>query len=467
MMTSDLIFAMKTFTTFVQSLALGATLTLVPASLAATQEAPAPTASPEDQPAADKPEGEAKEGEAKEGEATPDAPPVAEADTSSGPASTTLNLVYKMRQQVKLIDEKFAQITSPSPSLKSLIKSRKSRIEYSLERIEQKTADLAEVQEAYNQTNTGAYAFQHETSESRFKYTNEGQAAYKAMINDLKDRSIARKVMGLNKFETYAETFKGIEGYEEAYRIYTSSIVTLNKKWAKVLEAEKKKRERYNDVKIQSLEESEAREIERYEKKAEAAGYNLNKDWFNPSLKNIQMLEMLVTKSSRMVREFENKKKDKPQAGIGCTPDILETFWKKMDEAREMMVSGNLDGGKEFLEKDPAFNALMRLSRDIFPEEYCAPIREEYRDLQTEMRKRATEKRRLQYSLERETNLLEREVDAAQSQIDAVLEELEKELALQNEGDEDEGVKMTEEDRIKASEDADADAEEGEEDEKK
>lgn len=435
MMTNNLIFAMKTFTTFIHSLALVATLGFTSTSLA--------DASAETKPA-------------EEAASTAEAP--AADDSSSGPASTTNNLIYKMDQQMDLIDEKFALIKKPDSSLKRSIDSRKSRIESSITRIENYTADLAEIQEEFNETNTGAYAFEQETAEDRFKYTNEGQAAYAAMINDLKSNSIARKVMGLNKFEAYSLKFQGIEGYEEAYKIYTTSVTALYQRWTKVLAAEKKKRERYNDAKLEALEKSEALEYERMEKKAEAAGYDIDRNWFNPSLKNVEMLETLISKSSRLVRQFEYAKKDKPKAGVGCTPPLLEAFWQKMDEAREMMITGNLEGAQTFVENDESFNDLLRLSRDVFPEEYCSPLRDEFSKLKTEIRKRATSKRKIEYSLERQTNLLEREVENAQTQIDAIIEEIEKELDLQNESDAENAVQMTEEDRIKASQEADDEA---------
>lgn len=339
--------------------------------------------------------------------------------------------------------------------LSSMLESRKERIEQSLIRIDETALELAALQEEFNKTNTGAYSFTCESDEDRYKYTNDGEAAYKLMMNDLKDRSLVRKAMGLNKFEIFEENFMGIEGYEEAYRIYALTVEGLDKKWMKAKLTEEKKRDKLAEKKLEALEKADDRAMEILSKKAEAAGYDLSKDWYCPEAKNLAMLDDATSHSNRTVREIERRRKDKAIKGVGAVSPLIVAFWAAMDEVRNLMVSGDLDGAKKLLESDPCFNNVLRLDRRLFPEDYCGPLREEYRDLGNTIRERERDKRSLEHKLETQTNRLEREVDNTQSQISAILEEIEKELALQNETDAEEAVQMSEADRLKASQDAD------------
>lgn len=450
---------MKNFTTFAHTFALAIALSLPSSSLADNKSpdaapAPAPEQA-EAKPAADaaaKPD--AKDAEKKEGEkeAAPAAPVATE------PAEldfTAQNLTLKIRAQMEEIDKQFALIKEPTSMLSSMIESRKERIEQSIVRINETALELAALQEEFNQTNTGAYNFKCETDLDRYKYTQDGLAAYKSMMMDLKDRNFARKAMGINKFAAYQETFMGIEGYEDAFRFYALNVEGLHKKWMKAKESEEKKRERYADKKRELAEEADERDLDRLRKKAEAAGYNLDEDWYSPEPKNLAMLDEMTTRSTRAVREIEHQRKDKVQKGTGSVSPLIVTFWAKMDEVRNLMVSGDLEGAKDLLSSDPSFDNVLRLDRRLFPEEYCAPLREDYRDLEDAIRDRGRDKKRLEYKLESKTSQLEREVDNAQSQISAILEEIEKELALQNETDAEEAVQMSEADRIKASKEAD------------
>ncbi len=462
---------MKNFTTFAHTFALALALGLPSTSLAddaAPADKPAePAATTAEKPAdakTDAPADAKADGEKKDGD---------KADETAAPAepaaldSTAQNLTLKLRDKIDEIDKQFALIKEPTSMLTSMLESRKERIEQSLVRINEIALELSALQEEFNKTNTGAYSFECETDEARYKYTQDGQAALKLLVADLRDRNYTRKAMGLTKFEIFEENFKGIDGYEEAYKLYAITVEGLHKAWTKAKASEEKKRARYADKKREMAEEADERDFERLKKKAEAAGYDLDKDWYCPESKNLVMLEDATSHSNRAVRELEYRRKEKPQKGVGEVSPLLIEFWLKMDEARNLMVSGDLDGAKKLLESDPSFDNVLRLDRRLMPEEYCAPMRDDYRDLENAIRDRGREKSRLEYKLESQTNKLEREIDNAQSQINAILEEIEKELALQNETDAEEAVQMSEADRLKASKEADKENSDTEDDKKK
>lgn len=449
---------MKTFTTFARSFTLALALG-IPATAFAEAEADkkqqAQTRTTESGNAEDEKNAQTDS----KSEANPDGQ-----STQAVPAdepeleSTTQNLIHKLQQQIDEIDKQFTQINDPSSLLVGMLKSRKSRIEEYLVRINELAVDLAALQEEFNETNTGAYEFTAASDEERFKYTIEGTAAYNAMMNDLKEKNFARKALGLNKFEAFEETFKGIEGYTEAYKIYVYNVDGLQKKWAKALATEQKKRERYNEKKLELTENADDKELEVMSRKAEAAGYNMSDAWYNPSIKNVVMLEAMTQRATRTMREIEYRKKDKALKGIGKTSPLIVEFWAKMDEARDLMVTGNLAAAKKIIDEDPCFNNLLRLDHRLLPEEYCSPLRDESNQLKAEINKRSNSKRNLENQLENKIITLERNVGNAQSQIDAILEEIDKELALQNETDEEEATVMSEADRIKASNEADAES---------
>ncbi len=466
---------MKTFTTFIHTFTLTASLCLATASLAAEEtttdkvpaEPSAATQPPADsvQPAGeakqegDTKEGDIKEGEQKEGEAktATDAQP-ATTETPAVLASTTSNLTHKLRSQIEEIDKQFALIKDPSSLIISTIKSRKSYIERSLTRIDKLALELSELQEEFNQTSTGSYNFECETDEVRFKYTNDGSAALNSLLNDLKERNYNRKALGLNKFEAFRKNFMGIDGYLEAYKIYAYNIIGLQKKWEKMLSTEVKKRSRYNDKKLEAALVAEEEDTEKMEHALEAAGYDITKDWFNPDSKNTILLKRMIVRSTRAMRDIESSAKESDKEGTGAVSPLIVDFWAKMDETREMMITGNLSGAKETLSSDPCFDKVLKLNRDLLPEDYCAPMRNDYRDLRNEIDNRLRNQSKLEYRLESKNNYLEREVDSAQSQIQAVLEEIEKELALQNETETEQATHLSQADRLKASQEADEEA---------
>lgn len=359
-------------------------------------------------------------------DAVPPATPTPDAETEKAK-----DVSLKLRAKLASIETELASITSPSRSLVSACNNSKSSLEKRLADLDKQALEVAELQTRFNQISGGEYVFKHVSSDARDKYLRDGQAAYNAMLIDVKEYKNARKVGGLDKFEILRERYQGIPEYKEAYQWYSNTLKDLEKRWTNLLKAEEKKRDRYGSAKRADMQEKDQEAYEKLEAQFEKAGEKIAQVWYNPDKRNLVMLKAATVKVKDALRRNENGLKDE---AIGTVPDIQRTFWENMDKAVTLMVSGDLEGAEKTLKDDESFNKLLRLNRNLLPDDYKSPLRAQRQDLDKEIKRRSSERRSLERQLERKISLLERSTSSAEAQIDALLERIarEKEIDTQS-----------------------------------
>jgi hypothetical protein len=91
------------------------------------------------------------------------------------------------------------------------------------------------------------------------------------------------------------------------------------------------------------------------------------------------------------------------------------------------MIAGDMEGAEQTLKNDTTYQKLLRLNRELLPEEYKTPLREQRQDLDREIKRRARERVSLERKLENSIARLERSTGSAEAQLDSLLEQIARE----------------------------------------
>lgn len=339
-----------------------------------------------------------------------------------------VDATLRLREKLASVDTELATISKPSRSLVQRCKSRKSQINSQLERLDKVAMEVAALQERFNSTTNKEFDFTIVRGDDRDKYVRDGKAAYNAMVIDMKEKKSSRKIGGLDKFELLRERYQGMPEFIEANEWYNRTIDALDKKWTKMQAGEKARRAKISSAKKEKMDEDDARDFEKLERQLKASGENIAKVWYVPSARNLRMLSNCLNKVHDIQRRREYN--DTKNENIGCVPTLLTEFWAMMDNARALLLRGDLSGAQKVLDDDPTFDRIVRLNRNIMPNEYKEPLKEQRMALVQEIKSRAAENSRTQRSLESKIAELERTSSNVEARLDALLEDIERERAV-------------------------------------
>lgn len=339
------------------------------------------------------------------------------------------DVTLRLREQVQRIDTELAGISKPSRTLLSICNNTKTRINSQLEAMDKLSLEVAELQVKFNAAGAADYQFSV-TTEERTKFLTDATAAYNAMVIDMKEKKSRRKVGGLDKFEILFERYQGAPEYKSAHEWFLRTLRDLQKKWNRMLAAEKKKRSKLPAQRAAVMNDADNEEFKKMEDYFARNGEEIAKVWYTPNSRNMSMLTNCVNKVNDALRRNEYTKLSEE---AGCVPELLNKFWSMMDNARNQLVCGNLEDAEKLLREDESLQVISGLRANTMPQEYRKPMLDENRAMLNEIRKRARELRNLQHTLERATNQLNRTVSSAEAQINNTLEAIEREKAMQTE----------------------------------
>ena len=394
-----------------------------PAAPAAEPEAPAATeAAPQEQPA----EAPKAEEPAPAAEAAAPAEPIEDGNVAQRTGEDKAkDATLRLREKLAEIDSIMSKISKPSRSLTGQTQNVKRRVTRMLEDMDKKALEVSKLQEEFNQAGAADFTFDIVKVEDRDRYVLDGQAAYKAMKIDMKEKKGRRKVGGLDKFEIMRERYQGIPEYKQAYEWYIKTLYDLQKKWTRMYEREEAARKRYMTERRNAAKEQDNREYERLAADLKADGEDIMKVWFTPSSRNLKMLFTCVNKVKDAIRRHEDRELDEE---VGIVPSILNQYWESMEEVRQAMISGDLEGADKKIRDIAAYQIIVRLKNYLLPSEYREPITNQHKATQQEIQNRLREYRRLKSSLERATASLDRLVANSEAQIDNAITAAQREL---------------------------------------
>lgn len=331
----------------------------------------------------------------------------------------------RLRATLAELDSQMAKISKPSRSLQSQVTQAKRRVTSQLEDMDKKALDVARLQDEFNKAGAADYSFDKVSVEQRDQYSRDGEAAYKAMKTDMKERKGRRKVAGLDKFEIMRERYQGIPEYKESYTWYVKTLYALQKKWTSMHNKEEAARKRLQADKRSHRAKQDEEEYQNIAAKLKEEGDDIAKVWFVPPARNLKMLSLCVTKVKDAIRRNEDRPLDDE---VGTVPSLISQYWEGMDKVRMAMVTGNLEGAEKLLHENGAYPVIVRLKTHLLPNEYRAPLVEQYRDVEKEIRKRMREYNSLKRQLERETAALDRLTNSAEAQLSSAMSAVQKEL---------------------------------------
>lgn len=327
----------------------------------------------------------------------------------------------RLREKIKQIDKQLADINNPSRSLQSACKSAKQRAERALPGIDKMSLDAAALQEKFNQAGSGDYEFTIVSQDDRMKYVRDGEAAYKAMLVDMKEKKSKRKIGGLDKFEIMRDRYQGIPEYTQAHDWYIKTMKSLDKKWKKMAEQEKSKRK---GPRAATMDESDKAEFDKLADKFKENDEDIATVWYTPSPRNLYMLKNCLNKVEDVLRRNE---KEKPDKDVGTVPTLLSQEWAVLDNVRNCMLNGQLEEADRALKEDDTILILKRLKGNLFPSDYREPLMEQRGDITKEVQKRMRDYKSLKTQLERQTRMMDQAVNGAEAQLDSVLDLIERE----------------------------------------
>ena len=203
-----------------------------------------------------------------------------------------------------------------------------------------------------------------------------------------------------------------------------STLKDLQKRWDNLLRNEQKKRSKLTPAKKTDMDKRDRESYKKLEEYFEKNGEQIAKVWYNPDTRNMVMLQAATAKVKDALRRNETKSKEE---AIGSVPDMIKAFWVTMDKARSEMISGAFDSAESTLSNDEIYNKLLRLNRNLLPDDYKNPMRTQRQELEREIKRRARERQSLESKLERAISSLERSTSSAEAQIDSMLERIARE----------------------------------------
>ena len=330
----------------------------------------------------------------------------------------------RLRKKIENIDKQLSTLTSPSRPLLNTCKSATTRAERNLPSIDKMALEIADLQEKFNQAGSGDYQFEKVSMDERTQYVRDGEAAYKAMLVDMKEKKSKRKIGGLDKFEIMRERYQGIPEYTQAHDWYIKTLKKLEKTWKKQAAAEQLKRKNLLPAKNQAMQDADAAEMEKLAEKFRDGGEDIATVWYTPSPRNAAMLRNCINKVEDALRRNEKEPLDKQ---VGTVPTLLADCWAAMDNARNCMLTGNLEEADRILKEDASYKLILKLKNNLFPREYREPLVEQHGDMAKEVQKRMRDYKSLKSALERRTATMERTIHSDEAQLDNALAQIEKE----------------------------------------
>ena len=331
----------------------------------------------------------------------------------------------RLRTRLEEMEAQMNKISKPSRALQSQVGQVKRRVTSQLAEMDKQALNVAKLQEEFNQAGAADFTFDKVSADQRDQYVRDGQAAYRAMRVDMKEKKGRRKVAGLDKFEIMRDRYQGIPEYKEAYEWYVKTLYALQKKWANMLNKEEAARKRLASDKRTLRTKQDNEEYNEIAQKLKEDGDDIGKVWFVPPSRNQKMLAISVNKVKDAIRRNEDQPLDKE---VGTVPALLEQFWTDMDKVRMAMVTGDLEEADKMLRSNAAFPVINRLKNQLLPSEYRDPIKEQYKETQKTIQTRMRSYTSLKRSLERATDNLTRITTSADAQIDSAMTAVQKEL---------------------------------------
>ena len=331
----------------------------------------------------------------------------------------------RLREMIATMDAQMAKISKPSRSLSSQVAQAKRRVTSQLEDMDKRSLEVARLQDEFNKAGAADFSFDKVTTDQRTQYVRDGEAAYRAMKLDMKERKGRRKVAGLDKFEIMRERYQGIPEYKEAYEWYVKTLYALQKKWTNMHKKEEAARQRLQSDKRALRSRQDDAEYKEIAAALKEDGDDIGKVWFTPPSRNLKMLAISVNKVKDAIRRNEDRPLDKE---VGTVPALLENYWKNMDEVRMAMVTGNLEGAEQLLQKNAAYESIVRLKTYLLPNDYRNPLIEQHKEIEKAIRARSRDYINLKRQLERATASLDRVTNAAKAQLESAMSAVQREL---------------------------------------
>lgn len=100
------------------------------------------------------------------------------------------SIASALREKMSEVEKNYATLSQPGRTITSIMKGRKEHIDTQLGVLDRISVAVSNLQEQYNRTTTSDYVFSEVQADQRDAYVQNGIAAYKAMKNDMIQKSV-------------------------------------------------------------------------------------------------------------------------------------------------------------------------------------------------------------------------------------------------------------------------------------
>ena len=284
-------------------------------------------------------------------------------------------------------------------------------------------AASATLQEEYNKAGSSPFEFTVIPRNEREKYRTDGEAAYKAMLIDMKEKKNSRRIGGIDKYEIMRERYQGIPEFAAAHESYMKTLTTLERSWIKMKAEEEKKRSKLTSAKSDAMKAEDLKDYNKLERYFAETDEKIATVWFNPNKRNLRMIEHCLNKATSALRGAKDFKLDDK---VGCTVDMLSSFWMGMDNVAAQMERGEIDSSLESLKGLDVYQNILSLRSNYLPSEYRQEMQEQYRAVEREITERRRTRQNASRTLERALNQKEREFNIADGLIESLINEIQR-----------------------------------------
>lgn len=163
-----------------------------------------------------------------------------------------------------------------------------------------------------------------------------------------------------------------------------NTLKALEKRFSDLIAKEEARRKKLQPDKRKAMADSDEEEFKKLEEYFKEDDEDIANVWYSPKVRNLHMLKSTLNKVRDALRRNANAPRND---AIGTVPSLLDQYWAAMDQARKLMIAGDLDGAQNTLDQDKSFNLIIRLNDHLLPQEFKTPLNRQRQHLDQEIKK--------------------------------------------------------------------------------
>lgn len=362
------------------------------------------------------------------------------------------------RQRAAALEKQIGEMKETSRSFNAAYERFKAEVVRFEKRVAELEEKVKERREKFLEVKHRVFVFDVVPLEARDAYERAGMEKVKKVTKLLNSKDVAEQIEGVAGFEEIFDGYQGVPGYKAALDLYKKTLKRYEKKWTEARDKAQRDRQKMADAARDKAEAAEQALYRRTSKKMEAAGKDIEKDWFAPTggmMSSKLMLDLLLQR----VRSASRIATSEPEDDAEKIVDALRTYWNVMDEAMKLMTAGEPDKAAEMVNECQYYDVISSARHRSMPEPDRRAIRDQHTKIREALRRHSSDIQRAERDVENENKSLENEVVRFIRSVERMDDMLEQERKEQERKAEEEAARKAEEEAARQAEEEERKAE--------